>query len=436
MRFFFQFYIYAVWFSEELYSECYPRVLRSIPSIFTIFFRVGVTSFYRSNKQSVLEALILMRYIFIYFDRKEAMNSTSDPHRTNSNDQGNFLALRIFQAVGMCVFILTGIPGNFLVCYLVRRTRRLRTVTNLIISNLAVADLGVCLFNIPVSLVTVIFNRWMLTDFVCSIAGFTNALFLFEALWSLALVSISRYWCIVQPGKFSVIFTRRRTMAMITATWFLSLFCALPPLFGWSHYAFTVGKSTCYFNLSDHLPYTITLAIVVFILPYILITVPYYRIFRFIRGHSRKMSINSLSSSFRKANRPTFQDFKVTKLLLVVVCVFVACWTPHIVVNLLNGFAVIQPIPRILDAISTFLAFLSSSCNPFIYGLMNKKFRKGFRAILCAPCQKCAKAKTSKLERKISGETTRNLSSRSRSSHKREWKVVAEAAPTLYETCV
>ena len=364
------------------------------------------------------------------------MASTSDLHLPNNVDQDSFLALRIFQGIGMSIFILTGIPGNFLVCYLVRRTRRLRTVTNLIISNLAVADLGVCLFNIPVSLVTVVFNRWVLGDFVCQIAGFTNALFLFEALWSLALVSISRYWCIVQPAKFSSIFTRRRTMAMITATWVLSLLCALPPLFGWSHYTFTIGKSTCYFNLSDHLPYTVTLAIVVFILPYIFIIVPYYRIFRFIRGHSRKMSINGVSSSFRKANRPTFQDFKVTKLLLVVVCVFAACWTPHIVVNLLNGFATIQSIPRILDATSTFLTFLSSSCNPFIYGLMNKKFRKGFRAILCAPCQKCAKAKASKLERKISGETTRNLSSRSRSSHRREWKIATDTVPTVYETCV
>lgn len=355
---------------------------------------------------------------------------------SHNHGQDNFLVLRIFQGIGMCIFIFTGIPGNFLVCYLVRRTRRLRTVTNLIISNLAVADLGVCLFNIPVSLVTVSFNSWLLTDSVCHIAGFTNAVFLFEALWSLALVSISRYWCIVQPAKFSTIFTRRRTMALITATWALSLLCALPPFFGWSHYSFRISKSTCYFDLRENIPYTVTLAIVVFILPYILITVPYYRIFRFIRGHSRKMSINGMSASVRKTNRPTFQDFKVTKLLLVVVCVFVACWTPHIVVNLLNGFAMIQPIPRILDSISTFLTFLSSSCNPFIYGLMNKKFRKGFRAVLCAPCQKCAKKKVSKLQRKISGETTRNLSSRSRSSHKREWKVVAEAAPTVYETCV
>ncbi|XP_078345960.1 rhodopsin, GQ-coupled-like [Oculina patagonica] len=367
------------------------------------------------------------------------MNLTAElNNRTNTRgqDQEDFLALRIIQAVGMCLFILTGIPGNFLVCYLVRRTRRLRTVTNLIISNLAVADLGVCLFNIPVSLVTVIYNRWTLTDFVCRFAGFTNALFLFEALWSLALVSISRYWCIVQPAKFSYIFTRRRTMAMITATWILSLLCALPPLFGWSRFVFTIGKATCYFNLSENLPYTITLAIVVFILPYILITVPYYRIFRFIRGHSRKLSVNSVTASFRKASRSTFQDFKVTKLLLVVVCVFVACWTPHIIVNLMNGFGIIQPIPRILDAISTFLMFLSSSCNPFIYGLMNKKFRKGFRAVLCAPCQKCAKPKAPKLERKISGETTRNLSSRSRSSHKREWKIVTETRNTIYETCV
>lgn len=365
-------------------------------------------------------------------------NSTPLLNRTSNsdNDQGEFLALRIIQGIGMCLFILTGIPGNFLVCYLVRRTRRLRTVTNLIISNLAVADLGMCLFNIPVSLVTVIYNRWVLTDFVCQIAGFTNSLFLFEALWSLALVSISRYWCIVQPGKFSAIFTRRRTLAMITATWILSLLCALPPLFDWSKYVFTVGKSTCYFNLNEHFPYTIILAIVVFILPYILITVPYYRIFRFIRGHSRRMSINSISASFRKATRSTFQDFKVTKLLLVVVCVFVACWTPHIIVNLMNGFGIIQSIPRILNAMSTFLTFLSSSCNPFIYGLMNNKFRKGFRAVLCAPCQKFAKQKAPMLERKISGETTRNLSSRSRSSHRREWRVVTETRNTVYESCV
>ncbi|XP_068673233.1 melanopsin-A-like [Montipora capricornis] len=370
------------------------------------------------------------------------INTSHSPSFPRKNidqpNQDDFLALRIFQGIGMCIFILTGIPGNFLVCYLVRRTRRLRTVTNLIISNLAVADLGVCLFNIPVSLVTVIFNRWVLTDFVCQIAGFTFALFLFEALWSLALVSISRYWCIVQPAKFSYIFTRRRTMAMIIATWALSLFCALPPLFGWSRYVFTVEKSTCYFDLREKkiLPYAVTLAIVMFIIPYILITVPYSSIFRFIRGHSRRMSVNSVSSRFRKVSRPTFQDFKVTKLLLVVVCVFVACWTLHIVVNLLKGFSMIKSIPRILDAISIFLTFLSSSCNPFIYGLMNKKFRRGFRAVLCAPCQKCHKAKVSKLERKVSGETTRNLSSRSRSSNKKELKMVTEAVPTVYETCV
>ena len=64
-----------------------------------------------------------------------------------------YFGLRVSQATAMSILLITGLIGNALVCFLVRRTSRLRTVTNLIISNLAAADLGVCVFKIPVSLV-------------------------------------------------------------------------------------------------------------------------------------------------------------------------------------------------------------------------------------------------------------------------------------------
>lgn len=65
-----------------------------------------------------------------------------------------YFGLRMSQATAMSIFLITGLIGNTLVCFLVRRTPRLRTVTNLIISNLAATDLGVCIFKIPVSLVS------------------------------------------------------------------------------------------------------------------------------------------------------------------------------------------------------------------------------------------------------------------------------------------
>lgn len=156
--------------------------------------------------------------------------------------------LRIVQVVFLGLFFVTGIPGNSVICLLVYRSPRLRTVTmvtNLIVGNLAVADLAVCLLKIPVSIATVVKNQWIWNNHFCNATGFVNSLLLFEVLYSLALVSVSRYCCVVSPSKFSTIFTRRRTYGIIAATWVLSIFSAAPPLFGWGLFQYEYGKATC-----------------------------------------------------------------------------------------------------------------------------------------------------------------------------------------------
>lgn len=303
----------------------------------------------------------------------------------------------IFQVFFLTLFFVTGIPGNSVICFLVYRSSRLRTVTmvtNLIIGNLAVADLAVCLLKVPVSVATIVAGSWVLGQLFCNVVGFINALLLFEVLYSLALVSISRYCCVVSPSKFSAFFTKRRTFFMIAGTWIFSILCALPPIFHWGYYHYEEGKATCVIAMNQSLSYTIVLAIVQFIIPFLLITVPYCKIFRFLRTHNRRLSANSITSSFRRQSRTSlFHDFKMTKLLLIIVIFFVACWAPYSVVNLLGGFNIINPIPLGLDAVCNLLTFLSSSCNPFIYGLLNNQFQKGFRDIFCAPCQKLAEEK-------------------------------------------
>ena len=317
--------------------------------------------------------------------------------------------LRIAWIVTLSLFIVTGIPGNFLVCFLVYQKHRLRTVTNIIISNLALADLAVCLLNIPIALATVIKAR-ELRGALCQFAGFTNSLFFFEVLLSLPLVSVSRYYCIVRPAQFTTLFSKRRTFRMIAASWLVSFICAIPPFFGWSEFTFQEGKGTCALALrsdTSTLTYTLLILVIVgFSLPFLFIIVPYYNIFRFIRTHSRRMSISS-STSFAGHRRVSlFQDFKVTKLLLVVVCVFVACWTPNIIFSLFKSFQVLSSdTQQKLDMTSILLVFLSSTCNPFIYGLMNAQFRKGFLDILCTLCRRCLPNRN-RLWRRGSAETS------------------------------
>ena len=184
-----------------------------------------------------------------------------------------------------------------------------------------------------------IHSDWVFGGVVCQIAGFFNSLLLFEALSSLALVSISRYCCVVQPSEFASIFTKKRTMLMISITWILSILCAIPPFCGWSRYLYQPSKATCVSELTEDISYTIIFAVIAFIVPFLLILIPYFKIFRFIRATSRRLSLHTLTNAPHhrlRAYKSIFHDFKVTKLLLVVVCVFVACWTPHIITNLLG----------------------------------------------------------------------------------------------------
>lgn len=321
-------------------------------------------------------------------------NNTTLLHVDPNTDWGY---LRTIQVVFLSMFLVTGIPGNSVICLLVYRSPRLRTVTmvtNMIVGNLAVADLAVCVLRIPVSLATIVKNHWMGNQTFCSAVGFINSLLLFEVLYSLALVSVSRYCCVVSPSKFSAIFTRKRTYFIIAATWIVSTFWAAPPLFGWGFFHFDLGKATCVIAVKQSISYTIVLTLLQFTVPFLLITVPYFKIFGFLRTHNRRLSANSITSSFRRQSRTSlFHDFKMTKLLLIVVCFFVACWAPYTIVNLLAGFGIIPNIPLVLDCICNLLTFLSSSCNPFIYGSLNNQFRKGFRDILCASCRKYQRAR-------------------------------------------
>ncbi|XP_035700245.1 uncharacterized protein LOC118432743 [Branchiostoma floridae] len=83
-------------------------------------------------------------------------------------------------------------------------------------------------------------------------------------------------------------------------------------------------------------------------------------------------------SFIRKRQGPGVDDVKVTKILLIVICVFVVCWAPISLVNFVETFFRIQ-IPPILDITTVYMVFLNCALNPVIYGLMNRNFRDGFK---------------------------------------------------------
>ncbi len=100
---------------------------------------------------------------------------------------------RKFQIVAWIIICVLGTIGNVLVVLVVYRKRKMKTVTNHLIVNLAFADLAVLLINVPLD-VADYFNgsAWLYGGFMCHIVRPLQTMATTASVWSLVAISISR----------------------------------------------------------------------------------------------------------------------------------------------------------------------------------------------------------------------------------------------------
>lgn len=83
------------------------------------------------------------------------------------------------------------------------------------------------------------------------------------------------------------------------------------------------------------------------------------------------------SSRRRKSER------KITRMVIVVVAVFVLCWLPFYALNIVNLVVVLPRDLRGLYFFVVVLSYANSCANPILYGFLSDNFKRGFRKALC-----------------------------------------------------
>lgn len=127
---------------------------------------------------------------------------------------------------------VTGFIGNSLVIFIVLMNPQMRSTTNMLIINLAIADLSFVIFCIPFTAIDYVLNNWPLGNAWCKIVQYLIIVTALASIYTLVLMSFDRFLAVVYPISSRSLRNERNTLKAIAILWFLILSIALPVPFG------------------------------------------------------------------------------------------------------------------------------------------------------------------------------------------------------------
>ncbi|CAF1125203.1 unnamed protein product, partial [Didymodactylos carnosus] len=281
--------------------------------------------------------------------------------------------------------ILT-ITSNIFVCLVVFYYQRMVTVTNLFIVNLAISDLLIGIFCIPIVLISdYLLSNWPFGTFMCKYFSFAQSVCVMCTVYTLIAMSIDRYLAVVHPMNQLKI-TQGQCKKLLALLWLFAISFSIPV------YIEMNTRRVCYnrgnkihlqticeangISKSLQTAYNITSIIMIYFIPLVVLSIVYIRLGQALnKSRAPGEAHSERDAKMEKSKR------KVIKMCCVVVIMFGICWLPmQIYINILRQFLEVKGykyIPHIYFAFH--IMAMSNSCiNPFIYGVMSSKFRNGY----------------------------------------------------------
>ncbi|XP_026322210.1 RYamide receptor-like [Hyposmocoma kahamanoa] len=287
-----------------------------------------------------------------------------------------------------CAVFVVSLVGNGLVCFVVHKTPRMKTVTNYFIVNLAVGDILMTLFCVPFSFVSMLVLRhWPFGGVMCKVVNYSQAVSVMVSAFTMFAISIDRYMAIMRPLKPRL--SRTAAKLVVAVVWTCALATAAPIAFvsrtqkpsEWHKFCELEVCLEHWEHRKQSEQYSMALLALQFGLPLCALVCTYARIAHAVWGGRPPGEAQSARDTrIRRSKR------KMIKMMVAVVIVFTVCWLP---LNFLwslheddESWGAWPGMPYVWFA-SHWLAMSHSCYNPIIYCYMNARYRRGFKMALC-----------------------------------------------------
>lgn len=287
--------------------------------------------------------------------------------QNQSNQENHTIKLVI-----ILIIIIVGVIGNSLVIAVVKLIRAMRSTTNYLLVNVAVADITTLLFMIIHYIAAR--ERPVLSpglhSFLCKFI-YTNTIVLVTLLvtaLTLTLLAVERYRALMKPLTSSRRLRTENIGYVIAGIWVAS-FALVSPLFA----TLDADPNTVCRSLEEIGIYMYCLILILTVIPFMVIAFCYSQI---IYGMYFKKTVCNNKSERGATREEVNEKRRLVRLLLLLTVVFFVALIPYGILLILSYSKVPSP-PNLKDGVQ-YLTLVNCSLNPFIYAFQSSSYRVGF----------------------------------------------------------
>ncbi|XP_063290218.1 neuropeptide Y receptor type 4-2-like [Pelobates fuscus] len=290
-----------------------------------------------------------------------------------------------------------GLLGNVSLIYVIFHQRKKANVTQILIANLALSDMLVCAFCLPITAVYTMMDYWVFGLGLCKITNFVQCASVTVSALLLVLIAFERHQLILHPTGWKPTIYQAYTAVLLV--WILASLLTVP--FVSSFVLDTVlhkntsqvldylrDKPLCmekWTSPQQRLVYTIALQLLQYIVPLSFILGCYVRI---------SVQLRRRGALFKKNDH---HMKRINLMLASMVGAFALCWLPlHIFNNIVDWHHELISVcyHNLIFALCHLLAMMSTCVNPVIYGVLNSNVNQELKVLF----QKCTGRQRKRVE--------------------------------------
>ncbi|EDV25696.1 uncharacterized protein TRIADDRAFT_56070 [Trichoplax adhaerens] len=271
------------------------------------------------------------------------------------------------------IFVFAVIGNLSLAIGIIQNWSKMKTLMNVLVVNLAICDLGLAIIGMPFTAVHDIYLYNPLGAGFCFVWLIAMVAFWSANMITVTGIAIERFVKIIHPEKAKL--QAKGGIILVIICWIISFGMAIPyALDIVNHYDNRQDRIICYniqSNLIGRRAFIIFVFVFFFIVPVLVNIMLYSMIVYFI--YSKANELRSRSENLRKRNS------KVVTMLMMVVALFILCWFPFHLSQLLLKFEPQTLCPlsgRIFIAICNWLALSHCMVNPIIFASRSEIYGK------------------------------------------------------------